>query len=178
MKITVSFSIGTFGLMLFFPPAALCQSATAKAYNDLRDQHAKDVAAAVAPIDRRYKDGLQQILNRATRDGDLDTAVKIKAELETAGDLRNWMEKVTWGWYSGDTRNGNVKLRPGGKVEADGDCTFLAKWEMVTADKFKMFAKDNGYWMYQYNPDAKEAVSIPKEGTKGAGVKILRPDNH
>ncbi len=47
----------------------------------------RDVAAAVAlaPVNKRHTEALTQLLAHATRAGDLDTAVKARAELEKYG---------------------------------------------------------------------------------------------
>ena len=86
---------------------------------ELRDQHSKAVAAALDPINRHYKESLEQLLRRATQAGELDAAVKIKEEISqiTAAtaetmSIPNFAEKLTkqpWTWTS----------HPGGRDRVD-----------------------------------------------------------
>ena len=63
--------------------SAFAETDSARELRQLQDQRQKAVAAAVDPITRRYQTTLEQILRRATLANDLDTAVKIKTELES-----------------------------------------------------------------------------------------------
>ena len=47
----------------------------------LEEQHNKDMAAALTPIEGRYQASLEQLMQRATQIGDLDTALKVKEKL-------------------------------------------------------------------------------------------------
>ena len=71
--ITIATSASGFGAPISFD-RDLTQIKTA------RDQALK---AAAEPIDRRYRESLEQLLKRTTQGGDLETAVKVKQELET-----------------------------------------------------------------------------------------------
>ena len=61
------------------------QTDTAREFKQLIDQREAAAAAALAPINKRHVDALTQLLTRATRNGDLDTAVKARTELEKYG---------------------------------------------------------------------------------------------
>ena len=52
-------------------------------FKQLREQRDKAVASAIDPIHRRYQASLEQLLRRATQGGDLETAIKLKAELQS-----------------------------------------------------------------------------------------------
>ncbi len=50
-------------------------------FMQLREQRDRALATASEPINRRYKESLDQLLRRATQANDLDTALKIRTEL-------------------------------------------------------------------------------------------------
>jgi hypothetical protein len=95
--------------------ASYGQTAYEKELNQLIEQRDKAVAAAVAPINARFKASAEQLLQRATKGGDLDAANKIKASLETdtkkpdeaIKDLRKQLVGTTWKCVPG------VPPRPG-----------------------------------------------------------------
>ena len=77
----------------------------------LKSQRDKDIASASEPIDRRYKDSLEQLLRSATLSNDLDGALRIKKEIELlspAGKLQGTK------WKTESAIGGTVAL------EADG----------------------------------------------------------
>ena len=49
------------------------------------DQREAAAAAALSPINKRHVEAVTQLLTRATRNGDMDTAVKVCTELEKYG---------------------------------------------------------------------------------------------
>ncbi len=60
-------------------------SADSQSANDLRQLKAdrdKAIAESMAPINRRYQAGLEQLLRRATQANDLEAALKIKQEID------------------------------------------------------------------------------------------------
>jgi len=66
------------------PPALLAETPYEHDLKLLKEQRDRAVATAVEPINRRYKESLEQLLKRATQGNDLDTALKVKTELGTA----------------------------------------------------------------------------------------------
>lgn len=76
--------------------AALCastalnaQSSYERELESLDEQRSKAVAAAIAPIDQRYRLALEQLMQRATQNKDLETALKIKQRLGAFPVLAN-----------------------------------------------------------------------------------------
>ena len=61
------------------------QTDAARELKQLLEQREAAAAAALAPVNKRHVDALTQLLTRATRNGDLDTAVKTRSELEKYG---------------------------------------------------------------------------------------------
>ena len=78
----------------------------------LQEQRDKAIASAAEPINRRYQTSLEQLLRHTTQANDLETAVKIKAELQnlqatvsassTASPTASKAEYVDTEWTWGD----------------------------------------------------------------------------
>ena len=71
--------------LLIAAPSARAGASYASDLARLQQEQQKAVQAALEPVNRRYADALQALFRRATAEGDLDTAVKIKAELQRLG---------------------------------------------------------------------------------------------
>ena len=74
----------TFLLILATASILLGETPFERELTQLKEQRDRAAATAVEPINRRYKESLDQLLRRATQGNDLDTALKIKTELGTA----------------------------------------------------------------------------------------------
>lgn len=74
-----------FFALLLAAPAAQAGVSYATDLTRLQQDEQKAVQAALEPLNRRYADALQVLFRKATAEGDLDTAVKIKAELQRLG---------------------------------------------------------------------------------------------
>ena len=61
------------------------QTDAAREFKQQQEERDKALAAAAIPINQRYAAVLEQLLKRATQANDLDTAVKIRAELQKLG---------------------------------------------------------------------------------------------
>jgi hypothetical protein len=95
----------------------------------LQAQHAKALAAAVEPVNRRQIAALEMLQRKATQANDLDTAIKIKAELAKLGVATSAAAKPTqlpgadvlakrlvgtkWVWFQKET----VTFKANGKAE-------------------------------------------------------------
>jgi hypothetical protein len=77
-------SIVTFFLLIPFA-RALERTDSARELKQLQEQHQKDAAAALEPVNKRYASALEQLLRRAVQANDQDTAKAIRAELEKYG---------------------------------------------------------------------------------------------
>ena len=65
------------------------QGSFQKDFDELKLQREKAVAAAIVPIDQKFRQALEQMLKRATQASDLQTATKIQealTELDTAAN--------------------------------------------------------------------------------------------
>ena len=67
----------TFVLFLSASCVSFAQSTSERALNELQAQRDKAIVAAITPINRKYTDGLEQLLRHATKDNDLDAATRV-----------------------------------------------------------------------------------------------------
>ena len=79
----MKYSIISILLVASVTSALHAESPFEREFKQLREQRDKTVAAAVDPINRKYQASLDQLLRRATQGNDLDTAIKLKAELQS-----------------------------------------------------------------------------------------------
>ncbi|MEQ1860474.1 MAG: hypothetical protein ABMA13_11115 [Chthoniobacteraceae bacterium] len=168
-------------LLYAFAAASYGESAYERELKELIDQRDKAIAAAAVPISSRFKASAEQLLQRATRNGDLDAATKIKAAIaaDTAPDkpssTRDFIKNTVWGWFFPDGKKyGTVKLEENGKVTTG--LPFPTRWEWAGAAQFKIFDDKNGFWVFHYDPATKEATNIKFAGGKSEG-KFLRPES-
>jgi hypothetical protein len=127
--------------------------------NQLREQHDQAKAAAIEPLERRYQASLEQLLKRATQGNDLDTAIKIREELEKypgANDARNTPLELIGYWELTDPINNahlarefkpNGKListdPPGGKWTINGNKLILNYNDPSMVDTFELPIKNH-----------------------------------
>ncbi len=64
----------------------------------MQEQHDRAVVAALEPINRNYRQALEQLLRHATLVNDVDTAVKIKAELAIVDIPQNAPKDLVGDW--------------------------------------------------------------------------------
>jgi len=107
----------------------------------LQEQHNKALATAVEPVNRRYKESLEQLLRSAIQRNDLDIAVKIKEEIAKLGFeaadngamfIPNFTDKLlkqSWTWTSHPGGRDRVDFTRDGKVIHNGwkDAKWVAK---------------------------------------------------
>ena len=117
-------SLITTSLVLLIVLHAVAESPYERDLNQLKGQRDKALTAATDPINRRYKESLDDLLRRATQASDLDAATKIKEEINQLGiaspvSISSFTEKLlkqAWTWTSSPgsraklefTRDGNV----------------------------------------------------------------------
>jgi hypothetical protein len=102
---------------------AVGQTRFSQELKQLQEKHAKELAIAVEPVNRRYRSELETMLRRATQANDLPTANQVNAELIKLGvathlategsnvtveSLTKALTGTTWVWFG------------------DADITFLA----------------------------------------------------
>lgn len=141
---------------LFLATAALVYAQTSyeRDLAALREQRDQAKAAAIEPIERRYQAALEQLLKRATQGGDLDSALKIKDELEkfpSSSDPRNTPLELMGAWELVDPLNGARLARefkpngkmiseapPGGKWTINGNKLVLTYNDAQLVDTFEL----------------------------------------
>ena len=155
----------------------LAETPFEREFVQLREQRAKAVAAAVDPINRKYQATLDQLLRRATQGNDLDTAIKLKAELErvpkstetntSAASLRDQIIAHKWFWWD---KTEVMSFSPEGTAElVYPSGSRSATWEQISERKIKVTTttgKFSGTHVFvEFNPTFK------KGQVTGPGVK-------
>ncbi len=124
--------------LLCFQSVAMADASIATEFAQLKAQHAKAVAQAVEPIDRRYQLSLEQLLRQATQAANLDLALSIQNELKAmqAGELRAALDGSNWAWTRPGVRetiqffkDGTLKHQP-----------FPGTWEVIDSHSIKIKA--------------------------------------
>ena len=72
-------------LLIALGSPAKAQTSFAAEFSKLKEQRQKELDAAAEPVNRHYVEAFQQLLRRASTGGDLDTALKVREDLERLG---------------------------------------------------------------------------------------------
>ena len=143
---------GTIGIAITFG-SLRAESPFARDLKQLADQRDKDLQSAAEPINRRYHDSLQQLLQRAMQAGDLDAALKIRAALggSAATPAPNTADKIAGDWKI-TANTGYVAVR---RLHEDGTGTCEdgshVTWK-VAGDKLVISAASGHTETFDYHP--------------------------
>ena len=156
----------------------------------LKEQRDRAIAAASEPINRRYRESLEQLLRRATQGNDLDTALKVKTELATVSlgsatapasriktteDLTAFLAGSIWSLaIAGKDKSGaTMEFKKDGKaimVWFD-DVVKTNKWWCKDAKTFHVFSeRDIG----KFNDDWTSFEFSVLDGSKVTGTKSIK----
>jgi hypothetical protein len=125
------------GMAIFAMPA-FAETDLARELKQVHEQREKAIAAAVEPINQKYKVTLEQMLRRVTQATDLDTAVAIKEELshlsggtttDVHTELAHALTNGAWTWFGGGMRTSMVFNSDGSVTNKDWG--FAAKWSIT-----------------------------------------------
>jgi hypothetical protein len=158
-------------LIFSFSSPARAESPIEREFKQLKQQREKALAAAAEPINRRYKDSLDQLLRRATQGNDLAAAVAVKEELAAIGSPAaanaqgSTSDKIAlagsvWQWATKETvafnaDNTAVLTRASGTVSW--------KWQSEADGTFTL---DNGRFLLIPDKHGKTAqIKQPKDNT-------------
>lgn len=123
---------------------ALAQTDSARELKRLQDERDKGMAAAVEPVKRRYLSALEPLLRRATQMNDLETAIKIREEMQKLGavaaaagqqgvapaSFQSRLVNTKWVYWGSET----LTFLPGGKARwSEG--RDLWTWKVVDAEQ-------------------------------------------
>lgn len=164
-------------LLLATVPSGLAESISERDYKALKTSHEKAVAAALEPIDRRYKEELEKLFKRATQFAELDLAREIQAELQLLGgaaaaqtvagkpdtpapahslaqkaDLKKLIVNSSWLDWSFEPKGQDKDMKPHGSIvfHADGRCTFSGWFAAVP--HFYTVENPDILKLYNYDP--------------------------
>jgi hypothetical protein len=141
--------VGALSVLLF--PVAASQGAESRFVTELNRlalDRDKALASAAAPINKKYKDALSALLERATKASDLDAALKIRNAIESLTALaargidpvtvktRRALQKALIGtsWSMAETREGAPTSKFVIKFASETDLQFpdhITKWEVL-----------------------------------------------
>lgn len=139
--------------LLLLVHVSFAQSSFERELHKLTEERDKALARSSEPIQRKYKELLERLMQRATRDGDLDAAIKIKEAIamiptsilaskprpKTAQELREFLDETVWN-ISNKTPTGDVAYT----LTFDKNGTFkysdgrIGAYEVVGPNDFKI----------------------------------------
>ena len=152
-------------------PSLAAESPNERDYKQLRANRDKAAAAALEPINRRYKEELDKLFKKATQAAELDLARDIQGELQVAGgaaaaksaggspagttapnapadktDLRKLIENSEWSVWEGLKEEGEATGRTifqrGGKMSGSGQQSRLKYYALAAPDILKLYQRD------------------------------------
>jgi hypothetical protein len=144
-------------ISLLLASVSFAQSSFERDLAKLTEDRDKALVRASDPIQRKYKELLEQLMQRATRNGDLDAAIKIKDAIakipasilvtkphpKTAQELREFLDGTIWN-ISDKSPTGEVLYtltfdKNGTFKHSDGR---TGKFEVTGPNDFKMWGYD------------------------------------
>lgn len=184
--------------------SAFAETVAARELQQVQEQRQKAVVAAVDPITRRYQTSLEQLLRRATLANDLDTALKIKTELETLGaasptssatttttapvttppetgstnkaPLEVFLSGTRWEWFDSADLTGKASW-----IELYKDGKGRSSWgepliyQVTEPNKMKLVQATAGMNSWFFIIDTAKKVALPDfERGKGREIRSLR----
>ncbi|RYD36302.1 MAG: hypothetical protein EOP87_05720 [Verrucomicrobiaceae bacterium] len=158
-----------FFVLPLIPIPLSAQGAYEAEFQKIRQDREQSLEAAAAPINRRYKESLEQLLRRATQNADLDTALRIRealAALEHSSSATNPVGKWAWG------ADRTITIQSDGRFTVNrGDG---GKWNWTNAEKreFTMIWDSGGFVdKLVISADGK---NITGSNNKGNKVNVVR----
>ena len=68
----------------------------------------------------------------------------------------------------------SFRFLAGGKLKLPGSMNWLAKWEAVSRDEFRVYHQDGFHWAFKYSHEAGFARSVKKRGAAQDEAKAIR----
>ncbi len=127
--------------------ALYAQSSYERDLSALDEQRNNAIAAAIEPIDRRYQASLEQLMQRATLNKDLDTALKIKEKLAALTKQASKADAIVGQWQE---VQGTVTVLADGTARHSNGAA--ATWQIK-----------NGNFVFTWSNDANHV--FPSSGT-------------
>ncbi len=166
VKRTQAVAAGALIVMSFWlASGARADSTYERELKRLTDQRDKEVATAVAPIQKRFQAAAEQLLRRATQAGDLDAANRIKAQLVAPApsaepSLKQLIENSRWDWFNSADPVGAPAASI--KFNSDGTGAFnwgdRARYEIIPPNALKVIDVDRSTtWHFIVDTAKKEA---------------------
>ncbi len=157
-----------FTILPLIPAPVSAQGAYEGEFQKINQDREQSLEAAAAPINRRYKESLEQLLRRATQNADLDTALKIRQAL---ADLEQGAPANPVGRWVWDANRTITIQNDGHFTVSRGDG---GKWNWTNAGKreFTMIWDSGGYVdKLTISADGKNITGANNKGNK---VNVFR----
>lgn len=165
------------------------QSQYEKELSQLTEQRDKAVAAATDPINRKYREALEQMLKKAMQASDLEGAIKIKAALEIAPDdvnpfvsIESAIEGTRWLWpieFAGNTPEEIRWISFGpDKVIKHGWYGSPATWRQAKPNVIELTqdGKTSFVWKMEFDSKFKKAKVSRIDGRENHSMRVIESD--
>lgn len=169
LRICITTALVLLGLI---PQPLFAQSSYEQELKQLTEDRDRALASAAEPINRRYKASLEQLLRKATQNGDLQTALKIDEALRNlgrtlpVGSIADPSGK--WKWTSGRI----VTIQSDGKFTVDKGGGGTWRWKNPKKGEFTL-TWDKGDYVDTLVISA-DGAGISGSNNKGDRVNVSR----
>jgi len=182
-------SSALFLLLALLPASSYGQSPQERELALLTAQRDKAVEAATAPIHRKYREALEQLLKKAMAASDLDGAIKIREALEKApddadpfSDLEAAIEGTKWLWpieFAGNTPEDIrwISFGPDKEIK-HGWHGYTAAWRLVKPNVIELTqaGKVEFVWKMEFDPKFKKATVSKINERKDYPMRIIEQE--
>ncbi len=179
--------------ILLLTPSLRAETNTEREFQQLRANRDKATAAAVEPINRRYKEELEKLFKKATQGAELNLANTIRKELEAAGGsatgvteptadkvgLKQMFEGSDWDYWLANNPNGEpagrLSFRQAGKLSATNmpKESALTYYELVAPDIVRL-AKRKGVPSRGLRINLADKTAVQEEGISTVNSSAMK----
>ena len=197
---STKFAAALLSVMLLFVRSVSAESPNERDFKQLRADRDKAAAAAMEPVNRHYREGLDKLFRRATQAAELDLAKEIQAELQGAGgaaavvaatgtgaplatnppvdkaDLRKLFEETEWESFKGSSSAVTFLFGRGGNFTSSG--SFGKFYTLEAPDVLKLWGADPkkdrkaAFRLFRVNVAEKTAVQDLKASTVSGELSL------
>ena len=154
---------------------ARAQAPYERELKQLTEQRDRALAAATEPINRRYQVALEELLQRASRNKDLETSLKITESLKqlqhdmaasslravgaTGKSLQERLLKTTWKWRGGETITFQAD-------HASNSSGWKATWKVTGVNEVTLTFQSNRAAKLLFDDDVGFFIGTDADGSK------------
>lgn len=142
----------TICLLAISAPVAIAAPDFESQMAQAKEQREKSIAEATVPIDRKYLETLRNLMDKATRAGELDAAVKLKAEIETY-DPKGLGARIVGNWTMASKSSRIVFTKNGLFRENWDNKVYEGRWRVISDSVIRVELKDGKRPEYKISDD-------------------------